>query len=73
MGAGAMRGVRRGCLRRAAEGSVAFPDHAGIGEHPRTIQRDDAIRWLSETWLELGKADAALEQLEREAREVLSE
>lgn len=44
---------------------------AAIGQHPRTIQRDDASRWLEETRLELGQADAALEWLQQEVREVL--
>jgi SpoVK/Ycf46/Vps4 family AAA+-type ATPase len=44
-----------------------------IGEHPRTIQRDDAARWLDEARLEIGRADATLEWLEREVRDVLGE
>lgn len=70
------RAVRR-AIGRSDEQSAPSLDTGdlltGIGEHPRTIQRDDALRWLSEARLELGKADAALEWLEREAREVLSE
>ncbi|WP_437712990.1 ATP-binding protein [Sorangium sp. So ce448] len=45
---------------------------ARVGEHPRTIQRDDADRWLEEARLELGRADATLEWLEREVRDILS-
>lgn len=41
------------------------------GAHPRTIQRDDAIQWLAETRLELGRADVGLESLEREVRDIL--
>jgi hypothetical protein len=41
------------------------------GAHPRTIQRDDAVRWLEETRLELGRADASLESLDREVRDIL--
>ncbi|APR75159.1 Cell division protein FtsH [Minicystis rosea] len=46
---------------------------AAITAHPRTIQRDDAIQWIQEARLELGRADSALEWLEREVSEVLGE
>jgi SpoVK/Ycf46/Vps4 family AAA+-type ATPase len=42
-------------------------------EHPRTIQRDDATRWLEEARLELGKEDKGVEHLAREVRDILGE
>lgn len=44
--------------------------YRGRGRAPRR-PGNDALRWLSEARLELGKADAALKWLEQEAREVL--
>lgn len=71
-----VEGAVRRAVWRAGEHGVPTLDTgellARVGEHPRTIQRDDAARWIEEARLELGRADPTLEWLEREVRDVLS-
>ncbi|WP_437316312.1 AAA family ATPase [Sorangium sp. So ce385] len=70
-----VEGAVRRAVWRAGEHGVPTLDTgellARVGEHPRTIQRDDAVRWLEEARLELGRADATLEWLEREVQDIL--
>lgn len=72
-----VEGAVRRAIGRVDEQTAPALDTADLlafaGKHPRTIQRDDATRWLDEARLELGRADAGLVRLEREVREVLGE
>ena len=72
-----VEGAVRRAVWRAGDHDVPTLDTgallARVGEHPRTIQRDDADRWLEEARLELGRADATLEWLEREVRDILGQ
>jgi ATP-dependent 26S proteasome regulatory subunit len=72
-----VEGAVRRAIGRADEQSVPRLDTAEllarVAEHPRTIQRDDAARWLEEARLELGRSDAGLEWLEHEVRDVLGQ
>ncbi|WP_438040187.1 AAA family ATPase [Sorangium sp. So ce128] len=72
-----VEGAVRRAVWRASDHDVPTLDTgellARVGEHPRTIQRDDAARWLEEARLELGRADATLEWLEREVRDILGQ
>ena len=70
-----IEGVVRRAVGRSDEQSAPTLETGELltsaGAHPRTIQRDDAVRWLEETRLELGRTDIGLESLEREVRDIL--
>jgi AAA+ superfamily predicted ATPase len=72
-----VEGAVRRAIGRADEEGVPVLDTGEllvrVGEHPRTIQRDDAARWLEEARLELGRTDTGLDRLEREVRDILGE
>ena len=75
-----IRCVVHGAVRRAVslalDGKPTLDTSDVLGvvrEHPRTIQRDDATRWIEEARLELGRADERVGELEREVAEVLGE
>lgn len=72
-----VEGAVRLAVGRTAEQSAPTLDTgellARASEHPRTIQRDDAARWIEEARLELGRADPSLEWLRGEVRDVLGD
>lgn len=70
-----VEGAVRRAIGRVDEQSAPALDTrellACVTDHPRTLQRDDAVQWIAEAHLELGRADASLEHLAREVRDLL--